>query len=210
MAVGSIKRILVTTDFSEHSTAALDVASNLANETGARLFIMHVDEVADLSVPAIPPFEGGYLFQAPYGHKQRDVRERLEKIVPTVANVTFEHCYVTGLPIAQIVQLIEEKQIDLVVIGSHGRTGVSRLLLGSVAEGVIRSAACPVLVVKYNSAQAASTEASAPEALSHQQGILTGSVDVVGVLPKDIHVDPNITAGHPGYEESGESEIHCH
>jgi nucleotide-binding universal stress UspA family protein len=169
----NFKRILVATDFSEHSTAALDVASNLASETGARLFIMHVDEVAEVGVPALPPYEGGYLFQAPYGYKRREVRERLEKVVPTVANVTFEHCYVTGLPIAQIVQLIVEKQIDLIVIGSHGRTGVSRLLVGSVAEGVMRRAACPVLVVKQKTAQGSSTEISAP-ALSHQPGILTG------------------------------------
>jgi universal stress protein A len=203
----NVKRILIATDFSESSNAALEFASSLANEAGARLYIAHVDEIADISVPAIPPFEGGYLFDAPWGCGRREMRDRLEAIIPTVTNVTFEHCYLTGLPVSQIVQLAEEKQIDLIVIGSHGRSGFSRLLMGSVAEGVMRGATCPVLVVKQVSAHAASEKTNVSTAISQQPDKSTKSVDVVGVLPEEIRVDPNITEGHPGYEESGNSEI---
>ena len=144
----NIKRILLATDFSECSDAALVFASHLAGKTDARLYIVHVNGIVDVSVPAVPPTEGGYYYDAPWGYERREVRERLNKIVPTVANVAYEHCYLTGSPVAQILKLAEREHMDLIVIGSHGRTGFSRLLMGSVAEGVVRSAQCPVLVVK--------------------------------------------------------------
>jgi nucleotide-binding universal stress UspA family protein len=109
---------------------------------------VHVNGIVDVSVPAIPPAEGGYYYDAPLGHECHEVRERLEKIVPTVGNVTYEHCFMMGLPVAEIVKFADREHIDLIVVGSHGRTGFSRLLMGSVAEGVVRTAKCPVLVVK--------------------------------------------------------------
>jgi nucleotide-binding universal stress UspA family protein len=147
-ATMDFKRILLATDFSECSNAALEVVSRLARDTDARLYIVHVNGIVDVSVPAIPPVEGGYYYDAPWGHERHEVRERLEKIVPTVGNVTYEHCYMTGFPVAEILRFADREHIDLIVIGSHGRTGFSRLLMGSVAEGVVRKAHCPVLVVK--------------------------------------------------------------
>jgi nucleotide-binding universal stress UspA family protein len=147
-AAMNVNRILIATDFSECSNTALDVASRLANEAGARLYIVHVNGIVDVSVPAIPGVEGGYYYDAPWGHERHEVRERLETIVPTVGNVTYEHCYMTGFPVAEILKFADREHIDLIVIGSHGRTGFSRLLMGSVAEGVVRKAMCPVLVVK--------------------------------------------------------------
>jgi nucleotide-binding universal stress UspA family protein len=143
----NVKRILFATDFSECSSAALDVASRLASETGARLYIVHVDGLVEISIPAIPPSEGAY-YDAPWGYERREVRERLKSIVPTVANVAHEHFYVTGLPVAELLKCAESSHVDLIVMGSHGRSGLSRLIMGSVAEGVIRGASCPVLVVK--------------------------------------------------------------
>jgi nucleotide-binding universal stress UspA family protein len=147
-----IKRLLVATDFSDSSEAALDFASSLAAESGAKLYIAHVDELANISGPAIPPSEGGSLFQAPWGTGRREVRDRLAQIAPTVADVTFERCYLTGPTVEQIVQCAGEHQVDVIVIGSHGRTGILRVLLGSVAEGVMRTAECPVLIVKSHTA----------------------------------------------------------
>lgn len=144
----NIKRILFATDFSECSIVALEFASRLANETGARLFIVHINGIVDVSIPSIPPVEGGYYYDAPWGYERHEVKERLIKIAPTVANVAYEHCYLTGPPVAQILKFAERERVDLIVIGSHGRTGFSRLLMGSVAEGVVRNAKCPVLVVK--------------------------------------------------------------
>jgi nucleotide-binding universal stress UspA family protein len=157
----NIKRILFATDFSECSNAALDVASRLAKVTGARLFIVHVNGIIDVIGPAIPPVEPGYYYDAPWGHERHEIRERLNAIVPTVADVAYEHHYMTGLPVAHILNFAEREHVDLIVIGSHGRTGLSRLLMGSVAEGVLRKAKCPVLVVKQPAASVENTEAVA-------------------------------------------------
>jgi nucleotide-binding universal stress UspA family protein len=144
-----IKRILFPTDFSECSRAALDCASYLARATGARLYILYVDELKDVSVPAIPPVEGGYFYAAAWDDERREeLQEMLTKIVPTVGNIAYEHRLFTGSPTAQILQFVEQQSIDLIVMGSHGRTGFSRLIMGSIAQGVMRSAKCPVLIVK--------------------------------------------------------------
>ena len=143
----NIKRILFAADFSECCSAALEVASRLASETGARLYIVHVDGLLEISVPAIPPAEGGY-YDAPWGHERREVRERLENILPTVANISYEHRYLTGLPVAELLKCAESNHVDLIIMGSHGRSGLSRLIMGSVAEGVMRGATCPVVIVK--------------------------------------------------------------
>jgi universal stress protein A len=144
----NFKHILLATDFSEYSNAALEVASRLASESHARLYIVHVDGIASVSVPAIPPVEGGYYYDAPREDERLEICERLKKIAPTVPNVAYEHCYLTGLPVDQILKFADRAHIGLIVIGSHGRTGLSRLLMGSVAEGVARKANCHVLVVK--------------------------------------------------------------
>jgi len=153
-------RILVATDFSDSSSAALDVASHLASETSARLYIVYADGIIDISIPAIPPTEGGFYYDAPWGHERHEARERLTKIVPTVSNVAYEHRYLTGLPVDQILKLADDERIDLIVIGSHGRTGLSRLLMGSVAEGVMRGAKCPVLIVKHTAEDTSSQNAA--------------------------------------------------
>ena len=108
---------------------------------------MHVNGLLEISIPAIPAVEGGY-YDAPWGYERREMREKLTKIVPTVANVAFEHCYLTGLPVAELLKCAESNDVDLIVMGSHGRSGFSRLIMGSVAEGVMRGAGCPVLIVK--------------------------------------------------------------
>jgi nucleotide-binding universal stress UspA family protein len=147
----NVRRILFATDFSECSGAALDVASRLASETGARLYIVHVDGLLEISIPAIPAVEGGY-YDAPWGYERREVRERLISIVPTVANVACEHCYLTRFPVAELLKCPESIHVDLIVMGSHGRSGLSRLVMGSVAEGVMRGAWGPVLIVKLPAA----------------------------------------------------------
>lgn len=72
----------------------------------------------------------------------------LEAVVPEDPNVKYEHRMVTGDPAGRIVELAEEENIDLIVMGTHGRTGLKRLLMGSVAEAVVRRAKCPVLTFK--------------------------------------------------------------
>jgi len=72
--------------------------------------------------------------------------------VPSDPSVSFEHKLLAGDPAAAIVEAADQENVDLIVLGTHGRTGLTRLLMGSVAENVVRKAKCPVLTVKHPSA----------------------------------------------------------
>lgn len=152
-ATMDIKKILVPIDFSECSSAALEYASRLASDTSARLYIVHVDELLDVSIPSIPPFEAGYVYESKWDERRQTVRDQISKVVPSVADVNYEYRCLMGSPAYEILRLADRERIDLIVIGSHGRTGISRLITGSVAEGVMRGAKCPVLVVKLPAKQ---------------------------------------------------------
>jgi universal stress protein A len=141
-------RILFPTDFSASNYPALVFASNLARDTGAPLYIVHVDELFDIVGPSLPTIDGGSEYVSPWDGSRQRVREMLNKITPTVAEVRFERHYLVGTPVKEILWFAGAHQIDLIVMASHGRTGLSRLLMGSVAEGVMRDAECPVLIVK--------------------------------------------------------------
>jgi universal stress protein A len=140
------KRILFPTDFSEYNEAALRYASTLAAESKAHLYIVHVDELADLQ-PTLG--EAAYYYaQTNDSATRRAIRERLEQVVPAIAGVSYEHHCLIGSPATEILRFAEQQEVDLIVMASHGRTGISRLLMGSVAEAVLRRAKCPVLIVK--------------------------------------------------------------
>jgi universal stress protein A len=138
----NIERILVPTDFSDCSDQALEFASRLADQSGAVLLILHVEEH--------PNGEGKEGEQRPAGTRasRQEVQERLRHIRPTIPRVTYQIEHATGSPVAEILKIAERDEVDAIVIGSHGRTGLVKLLTGSVAEGVIRGATCPVLIVK--------------------------------------------------------------
>lgn len=135
------KKIIVPTDFSPKSEAALDYAATLAQETGARLLIVHVQEL-----PIVYP-EGSYYYGLPVPD-EGGVCCMLENVRPAAKDVCFEHRLLKGDPAAQIASLAKQERADLIVMSSLGRTGLGRLILGSVAESVLRRAACPVLIVK--------------------------------------------------------------
>jgi universal stress protein A len=140
------KRILVPTDFSHYNDAALEYASTLAVEANAMLYIVHVDELGDMSAAM---GEAAYLYAQSWDDPIRhEVRERLAQIKPALAGVRFEHHCLRGAPVTEILEFAEREKIDLIVMASHGRTGLSRLVMGSIAEGVVRRATCPVLIVK--------------------------------------------------------------
>jgi nucleotide-binding universal stress UspA family protein len=105
-----------------------------------------VDEMRDLNQAMA---DAGYPYVLPAEIEDRaDIRERLAQMVPADVRVRYRHHYLKGSPIGQIVQFAEREDSDLIIMASHGRTGLWRLLMGSVAEGVMRKAPCPVLVVK--------------------------------------------------------------
>lgn len=139
------KTIVFPTDFSESSDAALGYASALAAESGALLYLVHVGEDSHAYVAGYGAI--GYTPDL-VDRVARENQALLTKIKPTVPHVRHEHKYLTGVPDQEILAFAEQVKADLIVIGSHGRTGISRLLLGSVAEAVVRRASCPVLTIK--------------------------------------------------------------
>ncbi len=79
-----------------------------------------------------------------------EIRKMLEAVVPADKDIKYEHHLVLGTPAEDIVRIASEQNADLIVIGTHGRTGLKRVLMGSVAEAVMRRATCPVLTVKQS------------------------------------------------------------
>lgn len=142
----NIKSILFPTDFSQYNHAALKLASTLAAEARAKLYIVHVHDARELNALM---GEGSYLYASTVWEKERqEAEEKLREIVPLIAGVAYEHASLTGNPVQEILEFVENNNIELIVMASHGRTGLSRLLMGSIAEGIMRKATCPVLIVK--------------------------------------------------------------
>lgn len=137
----SQKTILFPTDFSTASDAALPHAEALARQADARLLIVHVEE-APLA------YGGGELY---YGLPEPDsdrIRKMLDDVRPADPALPFDHRLTMGDPASEIVRMAADESAEMIVLGTHGRTGMTRLLMGSVAEAVVRRAPCPVLVYR--------------------------------------------------------------
>jgi universal stress protein A len=141
----NIKRILFPTDFSHDNRVALKLASTLAAESHARLYIVHVHDIRNTSTAT---GEADLMVASALHEERREAWERLAKIAPSVPTVQYEHELLTGTPAVELLQFAQSMQIDLIVMSSHGRNGLRRLLMGSIAEGTMRKANCPVMVVK--------------------------------------------------------------
>jgi Universal stress protein UspA and related nucleotide-binding proteins len=148
-AVPRLRQILLPTDFSGCANYALPFAAAVARATGARIICVHVVEAV---VPAV-----GYTGLAepmPIADISEQLEDSAERELPRLTDceelkgVEVEEVIVHGDAAAEIVSLAEEREADLIVIASHGRTGLGRMIFGSTAEAVVRHASCPVLVVK--------------------------------------------------------------
>ena len=146
------KKILYPTDFSEYSEAALAHATALARDTGAKLVIVHVKEPPDAYVDT-----GGFAGY-PVDVNEAELLDELSKIKPTDPDVGYAHRLLTGDPATEITQFAEKEGIDMIVLGTHGRRGLTRMLMGSVAEAVVRRASCPVLTIKQPSKEKVGAE----------------------------------------------------
>lgn len=135
------KKILFATDFSPASETALRTATSLARDSGALLLIAHIEELP-------MPYAGGEMYFAQPEYPNPEVKKMLEAIVPPDKSVRYEHRLAMGTAADDIVRVADEEGADLIVIGTHGRTGLMRVLMGSVAESVMRLATCPVMTVK--------------------------------------------------------------
>lgn len=135
------KTIVFPTDFSTASDAALVHAAALARQSGARLLIVHVEE---------PPlaYGGGELYYGLPEPSSERILKMLEDVRPADPAVPFTHRLTMGDPAAEIVRVAGDEHAEMIVLGTHGRTGITRLLMGSVAESIVRHAPCPVLVYR--------------------------------------------------------------
>lgn len=173
-------KILCPTDFSVFTDAALSEASSLAAESSATLDIVHVYESYDASAAM---GEAALVYPNAWGIPPRnEVRQQLGGVKPTLPGVKFERHLLEGNPVREIVAFAEREHVDLIVMGSHGRTGLSRLVMGSVAEGVTRRASCPVLIVKHPSAisvDPAQIQAAPLSQLAHDSGNIPSAGDSI-------------------------------
>jgi nucleotide-binding universal stress UspA family protein len=143
-----IKRILVPTDFSDSSAKALAYGNALARQFGSSLEILHVIEAGPFA--GAPPAEG-YVAEMPgfATALEKAARASLARQAETAAcGVPATQTIRWGRPHVEIAQHAKEREVDLIVMGTHGRGLVAHLLLGSVAERLVRSAPCPVLTVR--------------------------------------------------------------
>jgi nucleotide-binding universal stress UspA family protein len=157
--MSAINRILVPTDFSKPSKAALDYACTLADSVGASLCILHVFEPC----PVHPHVESCSLPADYLKRVAEDARIALEGLLGAEDQQRLNARFVLlSGPVAPTIlnYLREDVSIDLIVMATHGRGGVARLMMGSVADRIVRAAPCPVLTIRASEA----TEAHADRA----------------------------------------------
>ena len=148
MANADWKRICCPIDFSDASRAAMEVSADLARRTGAELVLLHAYPIPGYTFPDGSVVASPKMMQDLADQAEKHLgewRADAEKLVgaPRVAMDK-----AVGEPAAEIVSFAEERGIDLLVLGTHGRTGLEHALMGSVAERVVRRARCPVLTVR--------------------------------------------------------------
>ncbi len=145
-----IKSILFPTDFSEGSAQALQYAVDLANRYGAKLYLLHI--IYDIAKGA-----GWYVPHISMDQLYKDIEEGAKKELERFGNEEIggfknvERAVIKGVPHEEIINFAKNNKIDLIVIGTHSRKGLDRILFGSTAAQVVRFAPCPVLTVRIPS-----------------------------------------------------------
>ena len=141
-----IRTIVVPVDFSDCSLAGLTYAVPLARELGARIIVMHV---TDLGPVMMTTDYGDYGSQVCIKAAEHQCADQMKRFLSRVDlnGVRVHTCAVAGYCPDAIHEIAAKQHADLIVIATHGRTGLSRAVMGSVAEGTVRHAVCPVLVV---------------------------------------------------------------
>jgi universal stress protein A len=148
----SFKKIMVTTDFSEAADHAVTHAFRMAADHGAEVLLCHVIETIIAPNPLYAYYYPTELLSPEVRERaERDAREALLERVPKdgpLSQVPYRTVVVHGMPADEIIRMTEQQGADLIVIATHGHTGLKHLFMGSVAERVIRHVHCPVLVVR--------------------------------------------------------------
>jgi len=152
-----LRVILQPTDLSDHSRCAFQIAADLARQHEATLLVLHVVETLG---PENATY-GEVVSQPEPESYRRRLEDDLRRFVPAPAGVAIRYLMAAGEPAQEIERVAREQACDLIVMGTHGRAGLIRLLMGSIAEQVIRSAPCPVLITKLPALPAARGRVSA-------------------------------------------------
>lgn len=150
--VTQLNKILLATDFSEDSVNALRFAEELSHKFGSEIIVLHVDQplppvmVSELG----PAFDAGAINQIAEDQRLAAQRE-LDNIVKRLRDgqIKARSLLRVGAPFLEIIHAAQAENADLIVLGTHGRTGLAHVLLGSVAERVVQKAGCAVLTVRH-------------------------------------------------------------
>ena len=196
----SLKRILFATDFSDESRRVLPYVQGLAGRMGAQVFLCHI--VTPVPLAASAPEAAPYLYET----ARKQAEEALSELANSSQLKPFKPATVlaSGLIEDELLSIISQNQIDLVLLGTHGRTGMRKLFLGSVAEEICRVASCPLLTVGPQLVYKPQVEFKNilfPTDLSEQSGRVLpylraiaqeygSSITVLHVMPKDLSTNP--------------------
>ena len=143
----SLKKILCPIDHSDCSKEALKYAVSFAMKDEAKLYLLHIIDIRSFNDSVVAMSQ-----QIPDEETLELLRIKLLDCIPEEMrdDMNVEAIVVQGIPFAEIISTAREKEIDMIVIGSHGRTGLKHMMLGSVSEKVVRKAPCPVLTVRQS------------------------------------------------------------
>lgn len=145
--MASIQNVLVATDFSETSSCAVKYAIEMAQTFGAALHVLHiVESEIPLMIDGIPYLPPNFLEDIEKGAK-----EQLEQVIPKEVGdkVPVTLAVRRGAAFLEIIRYARDQQMDLIVLGTHGRGALAHVLMGNVAEKVVRNAPCPVLTIRH-------------------------------------------------------------
>lgn len=173
-----LKRILVPTDFSENSQPAIQLGCELARQFGAELYVLHVNEPSGglQSLPDLPDdVEATSVDNSPFA--RAELRLQATPASHDCKGLTVHRHVDIGRPASIVLAYARSHDIDLIVVGTHGHSGWSHLILGSVAQNVVQHSKCPVLTVRSQqlnhkipgSDLVASTTAASQSALTHDE-----------------------------------------
>ena len=145
-----LKRVLCPVDFSDNARHALDYAESLAASHGAEVRLVHIiqaDVLAMATDPMLPEFDSRVL-EDYSGACKRQLEEWTQQSQKR-SQLTVDSEVRTGSAFLEIITAAKEWNADMIVMGTHGRSGLAHMMMGSVAEKVVRKAPCPVLTVKH-------------------------------------------------------------
>ena len=179
-----IKRILVPLDFSSNSALALDYAYALAQKFDAALHLVHVCEVPSMMTASMDAYAIAY---TDWSQRLGEEAEReLTRLLPALARVTVSTEVLFGTPARAIVTAADTNGADLIVMGTHGHGAVMHLVMGNVAERVVRTASCPVLTVR----EPKQKETEQP-VVGHEVGAVTALILAAGLTLLPFAVSPS-------------------